>query len=251
MIHETFTVDGTPDIEVSIESGRVEVTGSDLDQVDVQVDTKQPGFVVEQRGNSILVSSDKDSWLSRGSAFVLIATPIGSNLDVKVASAQIDAQIDLGRVDVKTASGDVEMQRVDALDVKTASGDLELVGVERSLRFISASGDLRVTDRVSGSVEISTASGDIHIEECDASVDVKTASGDSHIASFSGRSATFKAMSGTIDLAIPSRTDVDLDVNLLSGRLRVPDPEPRTEPAVRQMSIRAKLVSGDLNIRRA
>ncbi len=248
MIHETFSVDSAPDIEVRLESGRVEIREGQPGKVDVQVDTKSPGFIVEQRGNSILVSSDKNtSWVSRGSAYVVVETPPLSDLNVSVASAAIYVDVALGKVDLKTASGDIELLTAETLVVKTASGDLDIQSVDRSLRFSSASGDLRV-GHAGGSVVVSTASGDVHIDHTDATVEMNTASGDAYISYFEGRSAGFKAMSGDIDLGIPPRTNVALDATLLSGKLRVPDAPGRREPPERHMSIRAKLVSGDFNI---
>lgn len=252
MIHQTFSVDATPDLEVHIESGRLEVREGDPGSVEVRVDTKLPGFIVEQRGNSILVSSDRNtSWLSRGSAYVVIETPPGSDLSVGVASAGVQCDVPLGKVEIKTASGDVELSSAETLVVKTASGDLDVDTVTRALRFSSASGDLRVADHAGGSVVVSTASGDVHIEHTDATIEMNTASGDAFVSYFAGRSANFKAMSGDIDIAIPPRSDVDLDVNILSGKLHVPEREPRREPPERTMSIRAKMVSGDFTISRA
>lgn len=251
MIDKEFTVDGAPDLEVRFESGRLEIRPGAVDTVKVRVDAKDPGFIVEQRGNSILVSSDKDaSWLSRGSASVVIETPEGSNAMVAVASASVNIDAAMGKVEIKSASGDMAIESAENLRVNSASGDLVVGSVDWGLRFTSASGDVRVTDHVGGSVEMSTASGDVYIERTDASIDVKSASGDVLIRSFEGRSANFKSMSGDMDLGIPARTSVDLDVTLLSGRMRLPDPEPRTEPAERQMSIRAKAVSGDFTIKR-
>jgi len=248
VIHETFSVDGTPDLEVRIESGRVEVTEGEHGKVDVQLDSKSPGFIVEQRGNAILVSSDKNSsWLSRGSAYVVIQAPPGADLRVAVASAAVEADLALGKVEIKTASGDIDLNRAETLIVKTASGDLDVETVDRALRFTSASGDLRAED-VRGSLVVSTASGDVHIERTDATLEMNTASGDAYITRFEGRSANFKAMSGDIDLGIPTGTNVDLDLTLLSGKLRLPDTEPRRRPPERQMSIRAKLVSGNFTI---
>jgi DUF4097 and DUF4098 domain-containing protein YvlB len=248
VIHETFSVDGTPDLEVRIESGRVEVSEGPMGKVDVSVDTKASGFIVEQRGNAVLVSSDKDSsWLSRGSAYVVIQAPPGADLRVGVASASVEADVPLGKVEIKTASGDIDLRSAETLVVKTASGDLDVESVERSLRFTTASGDLRA-ERIAGSMVVSTASGDVHIEAVDATLEMNTASGDAYITRFEGRSANFKTMSGDIDLGIPSGTSVDLDVTLLSGKLRLPDAKPRKTPANRQMSIRAKLVSGDFTI---
>lgn len=251
MITRTFTVDGSPDIEVRIESGRVEVRRGGPEKVTVTVETKTPDFIVEQRGNSILVSSDKTtSWLSRGSAYVVVEAPEGSDLRVSVASAPVLADMALGKVDVKSASGDVELRSTESLSIKTASGDAEVDSVEQSLTFASASGDLRVRGKCGGSVSASTASGDVYIAECEATLNVNTASGDIDVRRFTGRSGVFKGMSGDIDLGIPRRTEIDLDVNLLSGKLRLPDPEPRTGDPERQMSIRAKLVSGDLTLKR-
>lgn len=252
MIHKTFTVEGTADLDVRIETGRVEVREGSAGMVDVKVDTKLPGFIVEQRGNAILVSSDREaSWLSRGSASVVIQTPPGSDLRVGVASASVQCGVSLGKTEIRTASGDVEIVGAETLNVKTASGDLDVDTVNRALHFNSASGDLRISEHVGGSVNISTASGDVHIEHTDATIEMNTASGDAYITRFEGRSAYFKAMSGDIDMGIPTGTNVDLDVRLLSGKLRLPDVERREEAPKRQMSIRAKLVSGDFTIHQA
>lgn len=251
MIQESFEVEGSPDIEVRFEAGRVEVHRGPEGKVDVTVDTNSPGFIVEQRGNSILVSSDKTtSWLSRGSAYVVIAAPAGSDLRVGVASAPITADLPLGKVDIKTASGDIEVERADTLAIKSASGDADIGSVDHSLAFTSASGDLRVRDTCRGNVAISTASGDVRINACEASITANTASGDVYIGRFTGRNASFKGMSGEVTLGIPRRTEIELDASLLSGSLRAPDPERSDEPPERRMSIKVKLVSGDLRFER-
>ena len=252
MIQKTFEVDGPPDIEVRIESGRVEVHRGEPGSVNVSVDTKTPDFIVEQRGNSILVSSEQTmSWLSRSSAYVVLETPEGADLRVSAASADIRVDVPLEKVDLKTASGDIELESAETLEVKSASGDVQIERVGRALSFSSASGDLLVPGVVSGSIAISTASGNISIDDAEGNVAISTASGDTRLQRFTGRSATFKSMSGSVDIAIPSRTEVSLDATLLSGRLRLPDPEPTQGDPVRQTSIRAKLVSGDLTIERA
>jgi DUF4097 and DUF4098 domain-containing protein YvlB len=170
---------------------------------------------------------------------------------VAVASAQVTASVALGKVDIKSASGNIELGEVDVLTAKTASGDLEVESVSRGLRFTSASGDLRVVDHVGGSVVISTASGDVHVEHADGTLEMTSASGDAYVERFEGRSAAFKAMSGDVDLGIPERTRVELDINTRSGKVRLPDPDPGRKPPERHMDVRAKLVSGDFTIKRA
>lgn len=252
MISEIFEVQNSPDIDVRIESGRVEVTEGAEGKIEVTVDTNDPGFIVEQRGSTIVVSSDKSkTWSSRGSTYVTVVTPPGSDLDVAVASADVDCDVQLGKVVAKTASGDVRLDRATTVIVKTASGDLHAGGVDQALRFTSASGDLFVNDSCHGSVVVSTASGDVRIEDCDAELAVNTVSGDVYVSRFTGRSGAFKGMSGAVGLGIPPRTSVDLDVSLLSGRLDLPEPDGGREAPVRHMTVNAKLVSGDFRITRS
>ena len=70
------------------------------------------------------------------------------------------------------------------------------------------------------------------------------------IDNFSGRKATVKTMSGTVTIGVPTGTTLDLDATLLSGNLNLPKPSDEKPTVERAMSIVAKLVSGDLNIRR-
>lgn len=63
--------------------------------------------------------------------------------------------------------------------------------------------------------------------------------------------ANFKSMSGDVGLGIVRGTSLDLDVNLLSGKLLLPDPEATKSAVERHMSVKAKMVSGDLRIQRA
>lgn len=249
MIHKTFSVDGSADLEIRIESGRIEIMPGAAGVIDVKVDTKMNNFIVDQTGNSVLVSSDKStSWWSRGTASVLVEVPEGTDVNIGVASARVSSAVPLGKVNVRSASGHIDLVSAETIAVKTASGDLDVEKVERSLRFTSAAGDLRVTKRASGSVKASTASGDVHIEHADGSLQTSTASGDVYISYFEGREASFKAMSGDIDINVPPRTKVSLDASVMSGKLRLPDTPARKEPPLRHMTVNAKTVSGDFTL---
>lgn len=250
-IEREFEIDGLPEIDVRIQSGRVELVKREPGRVEVTVDTDDRDFVVEQRGDLIVVASDKNtSWLARGSAFVVITAPESSAAVIATASARVESQIPLGHVEVKTASGDVEIESAQAADIKTASGDARIGSTKKTLRFKSASGDLLVTESCEGTATFASASGDIHINQADATLDVNTVSGDVIIPRFGGQKAGLKSMSGNIRLGIPAGTKLDLDASLLSGKLHLPEPQEETTPTRRHMSIRAKLVSGDLLIDR-
>lgn len=250
-IEREFVVEGTPELDVRIQSGRVELVRGETGVVRVSVDTSDDGFVVEQRGDLIVVSSDRNaSWLSRGSAFVVIEAPDGSDAVVATASARVESRIPLGHVEVKTASGDVELVSAVSADLKTASGDARISTTEKALRLKTASGDLLVTGRCDGTVSVASASGDVRIAEAHAALDLNTVSGDVSIPAFHGDKATIKSMSGDIRLGIPAGTKVDLDVSLLSGHLHLPDAPREKTPNPRHLTLQAKLVSGDLRIDR-
>lgn len=251
MITEEFTYSGAPEVEVRIASGRVEITRGDPGLIAVEVETRDPDFIVEQRGNLVFVSSERNSgWLSRGSAFVTVRVPPGGEARVSTASARVDCEPHMARVDVKTASGDVEVETAEIATIKTASGDVGLGDVTKALRVATASGDIFVRGESEGSLGCNTASGEVHIERCSGVLDVNTVSGNVYIRRFTGSQANFKSMSGSIDLGIPQGTRVDLDVSILSGKLRTPEKKDASVPVERQMTIKAKLVSGDLTVDR-
>lgn len=250
-IDREFQVAETAQLDVRVQSGRVEVVEAAPGEVRVTVDTSDPNFIVEQRGDLIVVSSDKNtSWFSRGSAYVVIAAPPSSDAVVTTATARVETQVHLANIDIKTASGDVDIESATSLDVKTASADARIRTVEGPLRFKSASGDLFVTNSARGPVSVASASGDIHIENAQGALDINTASGDVEVSRFAGPKASFKSMSGDARIGVPSGTKLELDASLLSGRLHLPEPEATKTPIRRNMSVKAKMVSGDLRFDR-
>ncbi len=249
-LHE-FSVDGRPELTVSIQSGRIEVTEGAEATVKVTVDTNDQDFSVEQRGNQIIVTSGRAPrrW-SAPPAFVVIETPPGSDLQAQTASANIDGRVGLRRVEVKSASGNVDLMDVETLTVKTASGDVNLGSATGSVRVTSASGDLRSTGRLHGSVEMSTVSGDIQVEDSDASLDVNSVSGDVNVTRFVGRHANFRTVSGSAEFGVPPGTKLHLDADLRTGKVIYPSTPPPTKEVLREMSVKAKSISGDLKINR-
>ena len=250
MINKEFSVGPNPDIDIHIKSGRVEIRPGAAGVVKVSVDTDDTNFVVSQRGDQIHISSDRNtSWSSRGSAYVVVEAPADSDANIGSASAKIEIDIPLRSVNVKTASGDVEIGVAESVNIKTASGDVRIGAVKTDINVSSASGDVNLGES-DGKVNFSSASGDLTIGKNSGTVNASTASGDVAIVRFSGRLANVKSMSGEVEIGVPAGTRLDLDATLMSGELHTPQPTDRSEPSERQMTIKAKLVSGDLRILR-
>ncbi|MEA1903665.1 MAG: DUF4097 family beta strand repeat-containing protein [Actinomycetota bacterium] len=249
MINEVFQVGSDAEVDVHTHSGRVEVKTGSQDTISVEVETRDPGFIVEKRGDLIFVSSDKNTgWLSRGSAYVSIVVPESTDVSIATASARTECRGQLGRVEVKTASGNVEVEAAESLTIKTASAKADIGTVSGDVRVNTASGDITV-EVSRGKAAFSSASGDIRVEESSGVFSASTASGNIRINRFSGSSASFKSMSGTATIGIPAGTKLDLDATILSGKLKLPKAA-AGPPVDHQMSVRAKIVSGDLVIKR-
>ena len=250
MIEETFSVDGSPKLDVRIPSGRIEIHEGEAGEVRVKADTRDPDFYIEQKGNTIIVASEKNnSWISRGSSYVEIQTPKGTDAYLGSAAAAVEVYAPMDRVEVKSASGDAEIELANDVTIKTASGDARVEVVEGDLRFTSASGDLEV-ETLHGAGNISTASGDVQIENAQENLNISTASGDVNIERCVGRMIQLKSMSGSFEVGVPTGTSVDLDVNLLSGRLELPKGNGGKSEIERSMTIKVKSVSGDLRLER-
>ncbi len=250
MITEEFKVGKNAAVDVRVKSGHIEVTTGPEGTIRVEAETGDPKFAVEQAGDRIYIASDRNAgWLSARRANVVVTVPEETDVSVETASAKVDCEGRLGNVDAKTASGDVGLEYVESAMVKTASGDVRAGRVDRDIKVSSASGDASVEHCERG--VFSTASGDVRLETATDSVSVSTASGDLNVGRFTGGRVSFKSMSGSARIGVPAGTRVDLDATTLSGKLNLPKPSGESAPPTeRQMRIKAKLVSGDLTIKR-
>jgi DUF4097 and DUF4098 domain-containing protein YvlB len=155
----------------------------------------------------------------------------------------------VGRLEVASASGDISFDTATRLQTKSASGEVRGNEVYGESRCVTASGDIRI-GTVGERADLSTASGDITIDQCRGSLSVASLSGDIRVGRHTGPDLNAKSMSGGVRLGIPPRTRLDLDANTLSGRVSLPSTSPSTEPPEREMSVRVRLVSGNLTIER-
>ena len=104
-----------------------------------------------------------------------------SELEVKVASGDVEFEDVSGEAGVNTASGDVRLDRVGTAKINSASGDVRIDESAEGADVNTASGDVAIDSVVSGDVRINSASGDIEVGIAKGSrlwVDAQTLSGD-------------------------------------------------------------------------
>ena len=248
---ESFATPGATRLEVNIPAGdleietiagesttvELEVRGRDAEELEreAQIELRQRGeryevvVAAHRRGLNLFRGRD-------GEYRVRIATPHGADLELNVASADIDGRGRYGDVRVNTASGDV---------------GLEHVGGEA--RLDSASGDVRIVR--AGSVKLNSASGDVRIDEAADGADVNTASGDVDLRSVRAGEVKVNSASGDIEIGIAKGSRLWVEAQSLSGEtsseLELESGAPIDPDEGPLVELRARTLSGDISVRRA
>ncbi len=244
-----FTVGSQPSLDIRVSSGRLDLAASSGGEVSVDVSGSGADLVVvEQNGDTIFIREERRLFGGR-TVNIRASVPPGTGLEATVASLDISARVDLGRVVARTASGDIDLGKVDAIEVRSASGDIKASSCAGRCEITAASGDVRV-EQVVGDLSVSTASGDIAVESAEGRVEIKTASGDIRVGRCSGGSVEAASMSGDVDLGVPEGTRVEAEIDSLSGDVVLPPRRPPGGETDRNLKLRAKTVSGDVVIRR-
>jgi DUF4097 and DUF4098 domain-containing protein YvlB len=268
-----FEVHGPAELDVRLTSGLVEVeTSDDASRVELElvahdeesqalVDNARVEFADHHGRPQVLVDvpQRKGGGFSFGFIFgrqgvtARLRAPHGSELSIRTKSADVDARGTLGGLSVTTASGDIRADRVEGnVSVKSASADVEIRDVAGSLNVQSASGDVSV-DVVRGSVNVTTASGDVRVDDAYESVNTNTVSGDQLLGAVMRGKVSAHSVSGDVHIGVRRGSKVFLDCNTVSGDTTselelTPDAPSGDGPLV---EIRAKTVSGDIQITRA
>jgi DUF4097 and DUF4098 domain-containing protein YvlB len=247
---ETFSTPGKVTLEISLPSGDVdlETVAGDTTTVELEVHgrdgeehERDTEIAMRQRGDryEVVIAAAKNRGFNfiRGRDYRLrVTSPPETDVEAKIASADVEGRGRFGDVRIQTASGDVELEDVGGLvRIDAASGD---VHVERagSLKLNSASGDVQVDDLLHGG-DVNTASGDVELKSVrEGALKLNSASGDIEVRIAKGSRLWVEAQS----LSGDTSSDIDLE----SGATIESDEGPLVE-------LTARTLSGDISVRRA
>ena len=203
-------VDSTKPLKMNVtnNNGDVEVFGTDIDHVEITA-TRNSGEEVDHShwffqevDNEITLRPNWQVSSHVGDLANKLKTQLKEGFKTSEWSSKdfkfgMDVNYDIvvrmpkelaegSKLNLKTASGDGQLQDVNALvDFKTANGDLKVENVGGNLTINSANGDL-FGKGISGNAHASTANGDVHLEEITGSVEANTANGDVRVNGASG-----------------------------------------------------------------
>jgi hypothetical protein len=253
MLERTFHTPLPLELEVGIPSGDIEVETTEGEESNITVDGDErllEEVEIRQDGNRLVVAyRGKGKFGFSLSPFTLV---FGSELRVRARLPHAAA------VKVKTASADTRLDgRFGPLGINSVSGDVRLRGeIDGAANIKTVSGDADL-DRVDGDLSAHTVSGDLRIGPTAGSSDLKTVSGDIRLGAVTAGDVRFTSVSGDIEVGIAQGSALDVDAGSTSGDLssEVPlasEPIPGEEEAdAPTVVLRGRTISGDVKVFRA
>lgn len=261
---ETFATPGPTALTVKVPAGTVELDARTGETTEVALEILKGDQELEheatielrERGGTfevVVEAPRKLLGLGREEYSVAVAIPEGATVDVRSASADLQARGRYGDFEAESASGSTSVENVDGkLKVKSASGDVSARAVEGAASINTASGDIAIGSLV-GPGTIRSASGDVAVRESAADLSVVTASGDQAIGSASAGEVKLRSGSGDVHVGIRKGSRVHVDARSGSGamesELELGDAEPAGDGPMVEVS--AVTGSGDVRIARA
>ena len=207
---------------------------------------------VELTGNRLVVHAPKALPVRGTPLAVTVRAPAGSHVQVRAGSANVTVTGAAGRADVMTGSGEVKLDRADGTTtVRTGAGPVRLGPALSGLGVRTGSGDVEAS-ALSGSATLVTGTGDIWLGATTGEIMARTGSGDLSVAD--AASGTLELSTGSGESRVGSRPGVAAEIDLASSSGTVsteldfdPDP-PEGEVPLR---VRARTGSGGAVVTRA
>jgi len=268
-----FDTPGQVRLDLEIPFGRIEVDTAEGDTTHVslegnesvsrelvenaRVETYQRGdsaeVVVEVRHRGIMFSIGRSPEIR-----LRVTCPPGADMTARTKSADISARGNYRGVEVKTASGDIEIDEVESdARIKTASGDVSVQEVGGQAEIQSTSGDVAL-QRVGGDLIVKLVSGDLWVRDAGASVHANSVSGDQRLEAVFSGTVEATAISGDVYVAVRRGSRVYVDATTVSGSTSselelsdAPTDDGEPDEDAPMIDVRAKTVSGDVMIARA
>lgn len=237
------------DVDLSLAAGNLEVVASDRTDTVVEVRPGDPArradvraaaeTRVEHAGGKLLVEFTRhrrhmNLFSRNGSVEVRIELPSGSHLDADVAVGSLRCTGRIGRCRFTTHRGDIAVEHAAGpVDVRTEHGQVRV-------------------DEVAGPLRITGVNGTVRVGRAGADVEARNAKGAIRVGEVASGSVVLTTASGELEVGIREGSAAWLDVRTVAGTLRnslastaLPaDDEHR-------VSVRARTYDGDIVIRRA
>jgi hypothetical protein len=202
--------------------------------------------------DSLRVSVPERRLLRTPAFAITVTTPPDAAVRVSGASADATLRGRLGSAVLTSSSGDLSVGSCSDLQARAASGHVRAGRVAGRTTVANAAGDVEVSD-AGGPVEVRTASGDVLLGTVATDVAIRTASGDVRIHRAASGTVRLTTVSGNATVSVATGLRIWLDVQTVSGRMdsELQDEGPGAGHGAPQLTVVLHSVSGDLRLRRA
>ena len=274
-----FDTPGPIAATVVVAGAQVRVTASDrtdtvvlvepidrASKTDVKVANKtKVDFAGGQLSVKTTVSGDKN-----GSVVITIDLPAGSSLVAYLAHSSVHADGSFGECELHMASGQVRLDRINALQANIAAGEVTIGHIAERANIDGGAFAMRISEvkdtvklsssgagqtwigHASADLDLSSAHGGFDIDRADGSVTAKTADGAIRIGRLTRGQAELINRSGNIEVGISEGTAARVDANSERGLVRnsVPSQE-NPDTSDNKVTVHARTRYGDIIIQRA
>jgi Putative adhesin len=274
----TFPTPGPIAATVQVAGAQVRVTASDrtdtvvlvepineASRSDVKVASKTK---VDFAGGQLSVETTTPGDKS-GSVAITIDLPAGSSLAADLAYSRVEVDGPVGQCELRLASGQVQLDAIDALQASIASGEVVIghiagranidggaftmrIGEVKGTVGLSSSGGQAWIGHALADLDLSSGSGDFAIDRADGSITVTTASGAIRIGRMTHGQAKLTNGSGNIEVGISEGAAASIDVGSERGAVHNFVSSPGDSgPSDDKVMVHARTRYGDIIVQRA
>jgi Putative adhesin len=165
---------------------------------------------------------------------VTIEAPAGSRLHGTASMCRFLVTGELGRCELKTSAGDLQLEKAGPLELRTSGGNITVDQVVSRATITTGTGIVRIREidgsavvknsngdstirDVVGDLQVNAANGNITVERARGSVTAKTANGNIRVGDASQGSLRLETSLGELEVGIHPGSAAYLDVNTKAG----------------------------------
>jgi DUF4097 and DUF4098 domain-containing protein YvlB len=208
---DQLDVDPQGTVEINGIAGRVEILGWDQSKIEVTgSDDLADRVNIRNHGSRTVIDVRPRGGMSFGSdaTRMTVHVPAKSSVSATWVSANVKVSGITGNTNLRTVSGDL-------------TGD-----VGGDLKANSSTGNIRMSARTAGSIELKTISGDVQLTGGSAELELSTVSGNAKIELATLVRGRLKSISGDLTGQFALAPDADFESESVSGNVRLTFPAP-------------------------
>jgi len=168
---------------------------------------------------------------------------LSGRIEAELGSGELELRDLAGQVKVRSSSGDILLTRLGSCDVKTSTGDVEVQVVGGRCRIETGSGDIELR-RVDGSAELESGSGDIKASALYGPLRSKSGSGDQVLRGLGAEGQDLQIHSGSGDLDLSFLADASYELQLETRTGEVSARIPMTVRKITRRLLEARMGGG-------